>query len=207
MKNKVFDLTSRVSDKKYEIDDQLYLLMLFKAIHHLYLELQSLMEKEGRKFGIVISYFNSIDKASSFIDIPIENDLSGNVLYLLKPVFRSEYNRLINKKLSPADADICILNKLLSIIGEKTEFAYNREVKTISKIINKLYTNIKTYSKKDPLFFMGDLIRRCINEKTIGKYSSDIFRFNTESTEKEKFTGNNVQLVTGEKNKIFELDL
>lgn len=205
MKNKIFDLTTRVSDINLNIDNQLYLLALFKVSYHIYLELQNQMEEEGRRFGIVLSYFNSIDKAYSVIENNIE--YSGKILYLLKPVFRSEHNRLKRKKLSSADATICIIRKILLIIEDYADFAYSKEVKTVGKIIDKLYTNIRTYSKKDPLFFMGDLIRKCISAKTLGKYSNNTFKFNTESTEKEVYTGDNIRFVTGEKNKILELDL
>jgi hypothetical protein len=206
MKNKVFDLTSRVGSEPLEMDEQTYLTCLLWTVKYMFLDFQNLMEKEGRNFGIVKSYDQSIEQAFEKIDKHFE-DIEGKVLYLLKAAYRQEFRRLTEKRLSPADSSICIMRKVLSIIEEYSDFEYLKETETIMRVLEKLYNNIRTYSKKDSLFFFGDIIRRCIKEKLIGEYFTDKFTFNnTESTEKELY-GETTKLCVGEEHKIFELEL
>lgn len=209
--NKDFDISQREGIET--VDEGTYALGLLDIVEFLYIDLQGLMKREDRCFGIVKSYFNSISDAYGKIHEG-ENDLVlidkfGKILYLFKPILKREFKRLVERGLSPADSNICIMRKLLGIIEECQELSCKKEAKTIKKIIDKLWDNIRNYAKKDSLYNLANTIKTYILKGTIGKHCLDKFTIETENRPKEKLTGENDRLVVegdGGK-KIYEVNL
>lgn len=199
MKNKDYDISGRVG-RGAVIDKITYATGLLDVIDFLYFEMKQFLKDEERCFGIVKSYINSIDDAFGKIkadmreeDIPIY----GKILYLYKPILRKEFDRLTSKTLSSADAVIVIIRKLLTIIEEVPDYEHKREVKTIHKIIDKLYDNIRNHAKKDSLYNLGNIIKTYMTEGKIGRYPHDIFHFKVEEKTKPALTGSPDRMVIG----------
>lgn len=166
-------------DEGITIEKGVYLLGLLDVVNFLFVEMEQLMKKENRCYGIVKSYLNSINDAYCRINGQTkEEDIEsyGRILYLLKPLLKREFNRLIDRKLSPADADITLIRKIIYIISEDPDLPSCRgEIKTLKKIIDKLWGNIWNRTKNDPMYNLGDNIKSCIALGAAGKYSADIF--------------------------------
>lgn len=210
MRNKDFDISQRAG--KEVVDEVTFALGLLDIVDFLFVDMQQLLKEEDRCFGIVKSYIHSISEAYSKINKDVDEETTviyGKILYLFKPILRKEYKRLVERHLSPADADICIIRKLLSIIEEVPEFTYKKEVKTIKKVIDKLWENIRNRSKKDNFYNLANLIKTYMTSGVIGKHSLDQFTLKVEERPKELFTGNPTRLLSeGTKGKkIMEVEL
>jgi hypothetical protein len=210
MKSKDFDLSIRVDTQFPSISSPIYAIGILDVIDFLVVDLTEQLKEENRCFGIVKSYLKSINDAYSKIYPNITEDdieVYGKILYLLKPLLRKEYKRLVNKKLSPADSIICIIRKLLNIIEEVPEFIYKKELGTIKKVIDRLYDNIRNRSKKDSLFNLANTIRTFMSEGKIGKHCLDKFTIKDIEVKKEPLSGNSTRFTTGDENKILEVDI
>lgn len=210
MKNKDFDLSIRVDIQFPEIPESTYAIGILDVIDFLVVDLTEQLKEENRCFGIVKSYLKSISDAYGKIYPDVTEDdieVYGRILYLLKPLLRKEFKRLVNKKLSHADSIICIIRKLLIIIEEVPEFIYKKELGTIKKVIDRLYDNIRNRSKKDSLFNLANTIRTFMSEGKVGKYCLDKFTVKDVEIKKEPLSGNNTKFDIGDNNKILEVDM
>lgn len=210
MKNKDFDLSIRVDTQFPSIPESTYAIGILDVIDFLVVDLTEQLKEENRCFGIVKSYLKSISDAYSKIYPDMTDDdieVYGKILYLLKPLLRKEYKRLVNKKLSPADSIICIIKKLLNIIEEVPEFIYRKELGTVKKVIDRLYDNIRNRSKKDSLFNLANTIRTFMSEGKVGKHCLGKFTIKDIEIKKELLSGNNTRFTIGEENKILEIDI
>lgn len=199
-------------DSNITIEKSKYLLGLLDVVNFLFVELEGLMKNENRCFGIVKSYINSINDAyyrinSQTPDSNIED--YGRILYLLKPLLKREFKRLIDRKLSPADADITMIRKLVYIVAEDQDLnQYRGEVKTLRKIIDRLWGNIRNRAKNDSMYNLGDNIKTCLAIGAAGKYSVDIFSLVPPEEPKEPVEGGNTRIEeAGEQKKIMEVEL
>ena len=210
MKNKEFDISQRAG--KQTVDEMTYALGLLDIVDFLFVDMQQLLKEENRCFGIVKSYIHSISEAYRKINEGVGEDkieIYGKILYLFKPLLRKEYKRLVERRLSPADADIGIMRKILSIIEEVPDFVHKRELKTIKKVIDKLWENIRNRSKKDNFFNLANQIKTYMSKGQIGKHPLDQFTLKVEEKPKEILTGDPTRLLSeGTKGKkILEVGL
>ena len=173
------ELNKRV-DKDIQITEDLYSEGLLDITQFLCSELEIFLGEEGRYMGITKSYVHSIHESFSKMNKKVsESDIEvyGKILYLFKPLLKREFRRLKSKKLSSGDSIIVMINKILEIIfTEKTQqFKYNKELRTIRKIINKFYENIRNPKKKDPLYILSNTIKLYKESGKIGKFPLDQF--------------------------------
>lgn len=173
------ELDKRV-DKDIQITEDLYSEGLLDITQFLCSELEIFLGEEGRYMGITKSYVHSIHESFSKMNKKVsESDIEvyGKILYLFKPLLKREFRRLKSKKLSSGDSIIVMINRILEIIfTEKTQqFKYNKELRTVRKIINKFYENIRNPKKKDPLYILSNTIKLYKESGKIGKFSLDQF--------------------------------
>lgn len=181
---------------------------LFDTVGFLYSELKVALEEEHRFFGIVKSYALSIDQAFSKFDTEISDDdieIYGRILYLCKPSFLNEFRRLRNKRLTPGDSLIVIINKLLEVISGVEGFAYRKELKTMKKIFTKLFDNIKNKNKKDPMYFLFNTIKELMSKGAVGKYIAEDINFRDINKPKITLSGSGIRVNDESESKLIEV--
>ena len=156
-------IENRVS-KEIQIPEDTFLEGLLDITEFLFSELEKFLEEENRYHGITKSYMNTINIAFCRFNKEVSEDdviLYGKILYLFKPILKREFRRLKDKKLSLGDVTIVIINKILSIVSEEktVSFRFSKELKTLRKIISKLFDNIKMKKKEDPLYQLSNSIK------------------------------------------------
>lgn len=210
MVKKNFSIEERVGKSNPNLELDLYISGLLDVCEFLIMELKRLMANEGRFFGIVKSYFDSFSDAYKIFNeknTGEQMEVYGRILYLFKPLLRFEFKRLVRRGVSPADSDICLLHKILNILEEVENYEHRKELRTITKIVDKLFDNIRNDRKNDPLFIMADTIRTHINKRSLGKFALDEFRLLEEEWIKQPVTGITTKVSIQNPNKIVEIDL
>lgn len=163
-------------DQNITINEDLFLTSLLDVTDFLCSSLKIFLEKEGRYLGIVKSYMSSIDSAFERFNDKLEEEdylVFGKILYLVKPIIIKEFNRLKRKKLSEGDCVILMIKRILSIISEYPDFNYKKELKTLSKVINKLFDNIRNRNKNDVMYNFSNQIKMLKSSGYVGKYTLD----------------------------------
>jgi hypothetical protein len=167
---------SKRIDSMVTVCEDLFHCGLLDITDFLCTSLKSFLESEGRYVGIVKSYISSLDSAYEKFNETVSDEdaeVYGKILYLIKPIIVKEFNRLRSKKLSDGDCVILIIRKIISIIKESEMFSHSKELKTVSKIIERFYSNIKNKNKKDPMFNFSNQVKTLRNSGNIGKYVLD----------------------------------
>lgn len=119
----------------------------------LFAELRTYLEEENRSFGIVTSYIKSLRSAYKDFNDDFQTEESmetlGKTIYLYKPLIIGDFKKLCQKRLSKADSIITLMKRITDVILEISGNNYNhlREVRTINKIITKLFDNIRNNGK------------------------------------------------------------
>lgn len=166
-------LTNRVSPE-YVVSKSLYMTGIIDMTEYLFIDLIDLLKAEDRCFGIVKSYIHSMRDAYHKIGVNIDEedaDIFDRMLFLYKPIILKEFDRLKQKRLSPADATITMIHKMLSIVLDQPgEYEYKSELKTLDKVISNLWNNIKNRSKNDALYYFSDLLRTYMEKGSIGRF-------------------------------------
>lgn len=189
-------------------DSQTYMCGILWILSLLFRDLIEQLSGEGRCFGIVKSYISSIEGAYSKTELQDE-DIYRRVLYIFKPTLLREHKRLTVKHLSPADANICIMKKLSSIIYEDEEFRYHKEAGTLLKILTRLHDNIRNKAKKDNLFSMAQVIRNYVSSGILGKHMVNQFTLlgNEDDQVKERKIERETVILEEGLEKIMEIDI
>lgn len=194
---KEYRIEERIN-KNEETNEILYISGLVDVISFLMSELKSFLEKEKRYFGLAKSYMNSIDGALGRAYEKIgESDIEvfEKILYVFKPLIIIEFNRLKQKGLSSGDSVICLTRKLLEIILEYQEdHPLEKEIKTLKKLIDRYYDNIRNKAKLDNLYNYSNNIRLGIENQWVGKYGAYSLNLDPSIRPKEEFTGDNIKL-------------
>jgi len=195
MKRRVeYDISSRISEEiQEELSREDYVSYLVWILQLLYKDLKNFLDEEGRNFGIMISYRTSMD--SAFNKITYNNEeLCMKTTYLFKNVFRCEFRRLVRRGLSKADALICIIRKFNDLLLENINYEYLKELRTIKKVIDKLYNNIKRYAKEDPLLCLANTVRKAEENLWVGKYNLSNYSVQQEEIEHTELTDDGVRI-------------
>lgn len=209
MKNSI---NSRI-DPDLIIDEELFSLGLVFVTKYLCEPLKEYMEKENRFLGIVKSYMSSIYNTYNKVTCEVvdencdEYTLGGRILFLLKPILVREFNRLRSKKISEGDCIILMIRRILQMIIEIDQFSFSNEAKTLEKIIEKLYSNIKNKNKKDVMYNFSNQIRNLRTAGNIGKYSLDKIVFSLPKKEKTLIDSGGTTLINEGSGEIKEVDL
>lgn len=152
-----------------------YLCAVLNLTEELTRNLTEKLKKEGRWSGLAKSYVHSMWEAFSYTNEEIteeEEEVFQRLLWLMKKTINHEYNSLTkNKRLSEGDSMIVLLKRTFEIILEKAPegWEYTRRVKTLLKLIDKFFTNIRNPKKSAKLFSYSDFLKGCIEKGSIGK--------------------------------------
>lgn len=191
-----------------------YVTGMLYVVNCLTTELFGYMIKEERCFGIVRSYWNSIEEAYDTIyENQTETDLNvgRRIMFLLKPSLIKEFKWLSKtKRLSEADSLIVLCHKILDILVEVSgdHYVFKKEIGTIGKVITRLFDNIRNRSKEAPMYILANDLRMVIGRGVVGKHVSVLsIRFNQDEIIKEPITGSGVRIKEESEEKIIEVSL
>ena len=179
---------------------------LLRLSQYLFVDLSDLLETEGRRFGIVISYLDSVYHTCERTDISHDEETNGKIIYLYKPIVISEFKKLCRKHVSRADSVIVILKKILEAIDSIENTEYPKETKTLLKIVTKLYDNIRNKAKLYPLPQLTLALEEFIGQGIVGKYGVDKFSILEEEEKRirKPLVGSGVR-VKKEQSKVLEV--
>ena len=189
------------------VSEELYISGLLDVTSYLCSELTSFLIEEERYVGITKSFMHSINDAFISINKDVEEDdidIYEKILFLYKPIIVREFNRLKSKSLSPGDSTVIIIKKIIEIVSGH-EYKHNRELRTIRKVINNFFDNIKNRAKKDPLYNLSNTIKTYMEKGAIGKYSLDHISLKSENAEKQELIGTGIRINEETDNKITEV--
>lgn len=175
--------------KDLNIAEPVYLDGLLDITQTLVLELEKLLDTEGRKFGIMISYLDSMFEAFTKAEEGVEEstyEIYEKILYLYKPLILKEYRKLRRRNLSKADCIIVILKRVLEVITEKPDWEHVKNARTIHKIVTKLFDNIRNTGKKASLSSLTGYIENYLDLGVVGKYRLDHISIEEEETKYQK---------------------
>lgn len=188
------------------VTEEVYIGGLLDIVGFLCSELVQFLIEENRYFGISKSYIKSINDALSKItdNVPPEEvDFYGRILFLLKPIIMKEFNKLRSRSISSGDSIIIIIKKILEIVSGR-EYRNNREVRTLRKIINKFFDNIRHRRKNDSMYNFSNIIKTCMEKGIVGKFTLDHLTFKSKTSEKEELIGSGIR-INEESGKIKEV--
>ena len=203
-------ITGRIDSEK-RVGKETYIRGLLDITSFLVVELKDLMKEENRYFGVIPKYFTSLYDSYSKIDSTIHDESEivelGRILYLFKPILISQY-RWLKNKLSPADADIVLINKLLGIVSDikgDSYYQHQEELDEISSIIGRMFKYIRNDNKNNSLFLLSETIKNCMSSGYTGKYPLD--KFSLGEYKKEKEILQNTENRLGQNNIVEEISL
>ena len=198
-------LERRVQTGEY-VGDSIYASGLFRICQYLFLDLSDLLETEGRRFGVMISYLDSVYQICKLVNIENDDDTSQKIIYLYKPLVISEFKRLCRKHISRADAVIILLKRILEIITEIDSFQFSREAKSLLKIVDKLFDNIRNKAKNTSLEKMTTWMTDFLDQGLVGRYGLDKMSILDEEEKRARTTliGSGVR-IKEEHSKILEV--
>ena len=203
-----FDMTIRV-DPNLRVTEAIYSEGLMNVLNYLFLDFERLLISEERYFGIVKSYIHSV-RFTYVKMLPTMNEEDMNIqkriLYLYKPLLKKEFRRLQSKHLTAADSCLCLIRKIISILEEIIDFKYKRELKTLRKIADKFFDNIKNRAKKDSLYNLAFQIKTYMKDGKVGKHMLDRFSLtDSDIPEKGKILEGDGTRLNLENGKIIEV--
>ena len=167
-------LENRISSSNEFIDKSVYLNGLVYICNYLIDDLLELLEKEGRKFGIMLRYIEKINKAILHIPFPAQDlETYQRITYLYKPLIVKQFKLLRKKKVTNADSVIVLLYNLTKFILNSDnceEYRYMNYVKRINEVIDLMFQNIKNKGKLSNVYliFQGT-ITDLMNNSKVGK--------------------------------------
>lgn len=195
------NISKILDQEQVEKNHQLYAAGLLDVVNFLVVDLWKQLEDENRLRGIVKTYQRKVNTAlegTSYCGYSeSEILLFGKILYLHKGLLRKEFSRLVARKLSPADASITIIRRLLNIILEVEDVNNRSDIEKIKEVIDSLWDYIKNRSKNDSLFNLADTVKTNLNLGNLGKYSLDEFTLKEPEYTKDPIQDNGVRLDEG----------
>ena len=192
------NISKILDQEQVEKNHQLYAAGLLDVVNFLVVDLWKQLEDENRLRGIVKTYQRKVNttlEGTSYCGYSeSEILLFGKILYLHKGLLRKEFSRLVARKLSPADASITIIRRLLNIILEVEDVNNRSDIEKIKEVIDSLWDYIKNRSKNDSLFNLADTVKTNLNLGNLGKYSLDEFTLKEPEYTKDPIQDNGVRL-------------
>lgn len=201
------DLEKRINPD-IQVPEEIYITGLIDVSSFLFSELEVFLEDEGRYFGITKSYIHSINQALGKIysDTTEEDaDIYEKILFLYKPILLREFKRLTGKRLSPGDAVIVIVKKILEICSSHEGYKHGKELRTMKKIITKFFDNIKNNRKKDSLYLLSSVIKTYMEAGVIGKFNLSQLDLKELDAPKVIMTGSGIRMDEESENKVGEI--
>ena len=164
-------------DEKITIDSfNFYKESLYYLCNLLIPNLEYYLQEEGRYYGRVKSYLDSIKLAEKNGKEKIDDTNTihyGKVVSLVKNQIKRDFQRLSKRRMSCADRIIILMRWILKIIDfvPSEDFKFEKESQTYAKILEHLYDNIRNKSKKDTFKVLTKTIERIMNG---GEYGNSI---------------------------------
>lgn len=181
-----FHLDRRIQ-KDLIVSEELYLSGLLDITQWLVLDLEQFLKDEGRFFGIMLTYFNTLkENYKTFNSDCTEDDcdIYGKIMYLFKPIILNEYRKLEQKRLSRADRVIVLMKRILDLlepIAEKQGHIKTECIKNINSVITKIYDRIRNNGKLMELKYMTTTMKYYMEEGLVGKICVDEFGLQNET--------------------------
>lgn len=176
-------------DKTIRLTEFEYLRSLLYIVSFLFNDLEKLLFFEGRYFGITVIYMKIVRNSYRKIkedDTTQDLENFGRVLYLFKPSIMREYKKLRRRHVSEADCVIAIIKKILDIIIQDNDNPYYKNIKSLQKLITKLYDNIRNNGKSASMYSLVSNIKNYMNSGVVGKYPLTHFSVIDEERKKER---------------------
>lgn len=186
-------IENRISTSNKFIDKSIYINGLVYICNYLLNDLVIFLEKENRKFGIMLKYLEKIDKAVFHIPFPLsELDIYHKITYLYKPLITKQFKLLKKKRVTEADAVIVLLYNLTKFILNSDnceEYRYMKYVKKINEVIELMFQNIKNKGKLVNVYSLfTSTITDLMNNSKIGKAKLTKFTLTVEDECKKNKT-------------------
>lgn len=172
------NLLEKRLDRSTKISENLYSLGILNIVDYLVVELEKFLVVEDRYKGIMRTYLSNIDGILRKVyrgKTILDTEVFQKIVYLYKPLLQKEFARLLKKRLSRADIVITMIRKLLLVVGDMRSSEYLLEAKSLLKIIDTVWDNIKHPGKNDPLYNLAYNIREYASLGYIGKYPTTSF--------------------------------
>lgn len=177
------EIAQKRVDKELDIGFDLFELSFLGLLNSLIIEMKKAYQEEGRYVGLGKTGIIDLSECVSNLDLAIpeipEEELKGydvdnyinKLIYLYKPIIKKSYNKLTNRRISKGDSILLILRKIVDCIEEIGLFEeYSSYLDRFSKILNKLWGNIKHRGKNSNLYSLAFVIKTLVPEKAVGKY-------------------------------------
>lgn len=177
-----------------------YFLGIVPLLEFLINDLEKFLDREGRYYGIMVTYIHKTREILKNIRPDLEeNDdtIWKRVVFLYKPVILREYKKFLRRKITKADAIICIVRKTLEVILTYAEDDMFEKFNNIYIIFNKMYVNIKNKGKEYSLPLLSSIVDGSIGEGLVGLHKLDKFSIVEEENKrraKDKIDGSGVRI-------------
>jgi hypothetical protein len=183
-------IENRIANTTEFIDKSIYINGLVYICNYMLKDLEVFLEKEGRKFGIMLKYLEKIDKAMVHIPFPTPDlEIYQKITYLYKPLLTKQFKTLKKKRVTEADSVIVMLYNLTKFILNSDnceEYRYMKYVKKVNSVIELMFVNIKNKGKLINLYSLfTNTITGLMNNSKIGKLKLTKFTL-TEEEERLK---------------------
>lgn len=177
-----------------------YFLGIVPLLEFLINDLEKFLDREGRYYGIMVTYIHKTREILKNIRPDLEESddtIWKRVVFLYKPIILREYKKFLRRKITKADAIICIVRKILEVILTYAEDDMFEKFNNIYIIFNKMYVNIKNKGKEYSLPLLSSVVDGSIGEGLVGLHKLDKFSIVEEENKrraKDKIDGSGVRI-------------
>ena len=188
-----------------------YFLGIVPLLGFLINDLEKFLDQEGRYYGIMVTYVHKTREILKNIRPELEEGddiIWKQIIFLYKPVILKEYKKFLKRKVTRADAIICITRKILEIILTYAEDDLFEKFNNIYIIFNKMYANIKNKGKEYSLPLLCSVVDGSIEEGLVGLHKLDKFSIVEEENKrraKNEINGSGIRIKESSDNLISEV--
>ncbi len=188
-----------------------YFLGIVPLLGFLINDLEKFLDQEGRYYGIMVTYVHKTREILKNIRPELEEGddiIWKQIIFLYKPVILKEYKKFLKRKVTRADAIICITRKILEIILTYAEDDLFEKFNNIYIIFNKMYANIKNKGKEYSLPLLCSVVDGSIGEGLVGLHKLDKFSIVEEENKrraKNEINGSGIRIKESSDNLISEV--
>ena len=188
-----------------------YFLGIVPLLEFLINDLEKFLDREGRYYGIMVTYIHKTREILKNIrpDLEEEDDITWKrIIFLYKPIILKEYKKFLRRKVTRADAIICIVRKIVEIILTYAEDEIFEKFNNIYIIFGKMYTNIKNKGKEYSLPILCSVVDGSIEEGLVGLHKLDKFSIVEEENKrkaKDEISGSGIRIKEISDNLISEV--
>lgn len=189
-----------------------YFLGIVPLLEFLLNDLEKFLDREGRYYGVMVSYIHRSREILKNIRPELEEGFDDTtwkrIVFLYKPVILREYKKFLRRKITKADAIICIIRKIIEIILTYAEEEFFDKFNSMYIIFNKMYSNIKNKGKEYSLPLLSSVVDGSICEGIVGLHKLDKFSIVGEENKrktKDEINGSGIRIEEISSNLISEV--